>query len=112
MLGIGPSVLVVPAVQQAPGSRNHHHAAADLHDRQGNSEESQYVGPDENGAHQQHKSIQRNLAGEHGAHGARETRGQRKEDGNVAERVHNRKQCADDQQHVAHELGQTGLHGD
>src|SRR4029077_2865767 len=94
----GSAVHLLFALQHGPAIGNDDQAAANLHDRDGNSKEIQDVRTHQNGGNQEDEAVHGHLTGEDPARGGGVFTGQGEEDGAAANGIHDGKQSAEDQQ--------------
>jgi len=97
-LGLAFTVMVFLAVEHGPTIGNDNEAAADLHNRKGDSEEGQDMRTDQKGSNQQDEAVHRHGTGKDSASGGGVLPGQSEKNRTAAEGIHDRKQGAEDQQ--------------
>src|SRR6266850_3677246 len=88
LLSFAAAVHFLLALQECPAVGNDDEAAADLHDRNGDSKETKNVRAHEKGGNQEYETVDGDLAREDSAGGCRIFTRQRKKNGAAAQRIH------------------------
>src|SRR5882672_1852406 len=98
LLSFTGAVHLLLAFQECPSVGNDNEAATDLHDRNGDSKETKNVRAHEKGGNQENETVDGDLAREDSAGGGRIVAGQCKKNRAAAQRIHDGKKRAEDQQ--------------
>src|SRR5712692_4059790 len=110
-LDLTVAVMVFLALEHGPPVGNDNEAASDLDDRNGDSKEIQDVRSDQKGSNQKDEAVHGHAAGENSARGGGIFVRQGEKDRAAAERIHDGKQCAENQQDTFGDFQQGGSSG-
>src|SRR5437016_42416 len=99
-LDLRPAIDFLFALEHGPAIGNDDEPAADLHDGNGDSKEMKNMSADEERGDQQDETVESDLARQNAAHATRIAARQSEKDGTAAERIHDGKERAEDEQNT------------